>query len=167
MDRRNFLSAAAAAATALTAKEVISPTTASAQTASAQVLMPSIWSRHVQWVRTRADTDTDPYGTGVAVGEAILKGGYTAVDLTVRDDGHVRPPLVATNLPLMLNGIRSTGAICTMIGVNFGPPSDATNTSWIASQFVHEILSVAGANGITKYRYNNAGNTVPSFSARR
>ena len=127
--------------------------------------MPSIWSRHVQWVRTRAQTDSDPYGTGVAVGEAILAGGYTAVDLTVRDDGHVRPALVATNLPLMLQGIRSTGAICTMIGMNFGPPSDPTNTTWIASQFVHEILSVAGANGITKYRYNNAGNTVPSFPA--
>src|SRR4029453_10649726 len=67
------------------------------------------------------------------------------------------PPLVATNLPMMLNGIRSTGAICDHIGVNFAPPSDATNTSWIASQFVHEILSVAGANGITKYRFNNAG----------
>src|SRR6187399_1154437 len=166
MDRRNFLSAAAAAATALTAKEVIAPSTASAQTVpGGQVLMPSIWSRHVQWVRTRAQTDADPYGTGVAVGEAIRAGGYTGVDLTVRDDGHVRPPLVATNLPLMLQGIRSTGAVCTMIGVNFGPPSDPTNTGWIASQFVHEILSVAGANGITKYRYNNAGNTVPSFPA--
>jgi len=165
MDRRDFLSAAGAAAAALTAQEVIFPTMASAQTAPAQVLMPSIWSRHVQWVRTRAETDADPYGTGVAVGQAVLAGGFSAVDLTVRDDGHVRPPLVATNLPLMLQGIRSTGAVCTMIGVNFGPPSDPANTDWIASQFVHEILSVAGANGITKYRYNNAGNTVPSFPA--
>ena len=130
-----------------------------------QTLAPSIWSRHVQWVKTAAQTDSDPYGTGVAVGEAIRAGGYAAVDLTVRDGGHVRPALVATNLPLMLQGIRSTGAICTMIGTNFGPPSDSTNTAWIASQFVHEILSVAGANGITKYRYNNAGNTVPSFPA--
>jgi len=48
MERRSFISGAAAAvATALTAKEVIFPTTASAQTAG-QVLMPSIWSRHVQ-----------------------------------------------------------------------------------------------------------------------
>jgi sugar phosphate isomerase/epimerase len=39
------------------------------------------------------------------------------------------------------------------------------NTSWIQTQFVHEILSVAGAHGIRKYRYNNAGNTVPSFPA--
>ncbi len=166
MERRDFLSAAAAAAaTAFTAKEVIFPTTASAQTVSGQVLMPSIWSRHVQWVRTEAQTRSDPYGTGVAVGEAIRAGGYTAVDLTVRDGGHVLPSQVATHLPLMLQGIRSTGAVCTMIGVNFGPPSDGTDTTWITNQFVHEILSVAGANGITKYRYNNAGNTVPSFPA--
>ena len=165
MDRRDFLTGAAAAATAWAVKDVAFPTEASAQAAPGQVLMPSIWSRHVQWVKTAAQTDSDPYGTGVAVGEAILAGGYTAVDLTVRDGGHVRPALVATNLPLMLQGIRSTGAICTMIGTNFGPPSDPTNTAWIASQFVHEILSVAGANGITKYRYNNAGNTVPSFPA--
>jgi hypothetical protein len=165
MDRRDFLTGAAVAATAWAVKDIGFPTEASAQAAPAQVLIPSIWSRHVQWVRTRAQTDADPFGTGVAVGEAVLAGGFSAVDLTVRDDGHVRPPLVATNLPLMLQGIRSTGAICTMIGVNFGPPSDPTNTAWIASQFVHEILSVAGANGITKYRYNNAGNTVPSFPA--
>jgi hypothetical protein len=119
----------------------------------------------VQWVRTEAQTRSDPFGTGVAVGEAIRAGGYAAVDLTVRDGGHVLPAQVATHLPLMLNGIRSTGAICDHIGVNFGPPSDPTNTAWIASQFVHEILSVAGANGIKKYRYNNAGNTVPSFPA--
>jgi hypothetical protein len=127
--------------------------------------MPSIWSRHVQWVRTAAQTASDPYGTGVAIGEAILAGGYSAVDLTVRDGGHVAPAQVATNLPLMLQGIRSTGAVCTMIGTNFGPPSNGADTTWITSQFVNEILSVAGANGITKYRYNNAGNTVPSFPA--
>jgi sugar phosphate isomerase/epimerase len=56
-----------------------------------------------------------------------------------------------------LNGIRSTGAICDHIGVNFSPPTNSTDTSWIASQSVHEILSVAGANGIKKYRFNNTG----------
>jgi sugar phosphate isomerase/epimerase len=63
----------------------------------------------------------------------------------------------------MLNGIRSTGAICDHIGVNFAPPTDPADTTWIASQFVHEILSVAGANGIRKYRFNNAaGQTFPA-----
>ena len=73
MERRSFLSAAAAAATALTAKEVIFPTTASAQAAPTQVLRPSIWSRHVQWVRTAAQTASDPYGTGVAIGQVARR----------------------------------------------------------------------------------------------
>lgn len=167
MERRSFISGAAAAvATAFTAKDMVFPTEAAAQTVpEGQVLVTQLWSRHLQWVSTRAEADADPYGTGVKVGEALRAAGFAAVDLTVRDDGHVRPPLVATNLPLMLSGIRSTGAICDHIGVNFGPPSDPTNTSWIQTQFVHEILSVAGANGIKKYRFNNAGNTVPSFPA--
>ena len=166
MDRRDFLTGAAVAATAWAAKDVAFPTEASAQAVpGGQILVTQLWSRHLQWVSTQAQANSDPYGTGVMVGQALLSAGYAAVDLTVRDDGHVQPPLVATNLPLMLNGIRSTGAICNMIGVNFAPPADPANTAWIASQFVHEILSVAGANGITKYRYNNAGNTVPSFPA--
>jgi sugar phosphate isomerase/epimerase len=155
MERRDFLAGAAAAAYLV--KEVGFPTEAAAQTSPAQQLVTSIWSRHVQWVRTQQQTRDDPYGTGVAIGEAIRAGGYAAVDLTVRDGGHVLPSQVATHLPLMLNGIRSTGAICDHIGVNFAPPADRTNTAWIASQFVHEILSVAGANGIKKYRYNNSG----------
>ena len=64
MERRSFLSGAAAAAataaTALTAKDIIFPNTASAQTAPGQVLVTSIWSRHVQWVRTEAQTRSDP-----------------------------------------------------------------------------------------------------------
>src|SRR5438045_5631672 len=157
MDRRDFLTGVAVAATALAAKDVAFPTEASAQVAPSQKLVTQLWSRHLQWVSTQAQANADPYGVGVMVGQACLASGFAAVDLTVRTDGHVQPTLVATNLPLMLNGIRSTGAICDEIGNNIAPPSDPTNTSWIASQFVHEILSVAGANGITKYRWNNAG----------
>lgn len=158
MERRDFLSGATAAATgAFLLKEVSFPTQAAAQTAPPQQLVTSVWSRHVQWVRTQAETRADPYGTGVAVGEAVRAGGYAAVDLTVRDGGHVLPSQVATHLPLMLQGIRSTGTICDHIGVNFAPPTNGTDTTWITNQFVHEILSVAGANGIRKYRFNNSG----------
>jgi hypothetical protein len=172
MERRSFLSgAAAAAAAALTVKEAAFPGDAQAQTAKGrtpvdadpQKLVTQLWSRHLQWVSTQAQANSDPYGVGVMVGDALQQAGYAAVDLTVRSDGHVQPTLVATNLPLMLNGIRSTGAICDHIGVNFAPPSNPADTSWIASQFVNEILSVAGANGIKKYRFNNAGGV--SFAA--
>jgi sugar phosphate isomerase/epimerase len=166
MERRNFLSgAAAAAAAAFTVKETAFPAEAAAQaTAKGKIvrdagpqLVTQLWSRHLQWVSTKAEAASDPYGTGVKIGEALLTSGYAAVDLTVRSDGHVEPALVATNLPLMLSGIRSTGAICDMIGTNFAPPTDPANTAWIAGQFVHEILSVAGANGIKMYRFNNSG----------
>jgi sugar phosphate isomerase/epimerase len=159
MERRDFFSgvATAAAAGAYLIKDAGFPSQAVAQTAPAQQLVTSIWSRHVQWVRTQAQTRSDPYGTGVAIGEAVRAGGFAAVDLTVRDGGHVLPSQVATHLAPMLQGIRSTGAICDHIGVNFAPLTNAADTTWIASQFVHEILSVAGANGIRKYRFNNAG----------
>ncbi len=164
MDRRDFLSAATAAATAFAAKEVALPAQAAAQTVPpGQKLVTQLWSRHLQWVSTQAEANSDPYGVGVKVGEACLQSGFAAVDLTVRSDGHVQPTLVATNLPLMLNGIRSTGAICDQIGNNIAPSSDPTDTSWIASQFVNEILAAAGANGIKRYRWYNSGG--PSFPA--
>jgi len=157
MNRRDFLSSALATAAAVAVKDAAFPAEASAQPVVAQTLVTQIWSRHLQWVSTQAQANSDPYGTGVQVGQACLAAGFAAVDLTVRSDGHVQPTLVATNLPLMLKGIRSTNAICDHIGVNFAPPADPTNTGWIASQFVHEILSVAGANGIKRYRFNNSG----------
>jgi len=157
MERRQFLTGAAAL-TALAAKEAAFPAAASAkQASSGQSLVTQIWSRHLQWVGTQAQQVADPYGTGIKVGEACLAAGFAAVDLTVRNDGHVHPSNVVTHLPMMLNGIRSTGAICDHIGVNFAPPATVSDTDWIANQFVHEILSVASANGIKKYRFNNSG----------
>ena len=132
-----------------------------------QQLVTQLWSRHLQWVTTQAEAQngTDPYGTGIKIGEALLACGYAAVDLTVRADGHVLPQNVKTHLPDMLKGIRSTGAICDHIGVNFTPLTDPLNTSWIVAENVEEILAVAGANGIKKYRFNNAnGTAVPGTS---
>src|SRR2546429_7799616 len=157
MERREFLTGAAAAVTALAAKELTFPTAASAQAAPAQTLLTQLCSRHLQWVGTEAQQVADPFGAGVKVGEACQAAGFAAVDLTVRNDGHVHPSNVATHLPLMLNGIRSTGVLCDHIGVNFAPPDNLGKPEWIESQFVHEILSVAGANGINRYRFNNAG----------
>lgn len=157
MERRDFLTGATAAAAALAAKELVFATEAMAQPAPGQRLVTQLWSRHLQWVGTQAQQVADPYGTGVKVGEAARAAGYAAVDLTVRNDGHVHPANVATHLPAMLSGIRSTGALCDHIGVNFAPPADPANTAWIASQSVHEILSVAAAHGIRKYRFNNSG----------
>jgi sugar phosphate isomerase/epimerase len=161
MDRRDFLTGVAAATTAWAVKDAGFPTEASAQTAPPQQLVTQLWSRHLQWVSTQAQAQSDPYGVGVMTGEACLASGFAAVDVTVRSDGQVLPQNVATVLPPMLQGIRSTGCICNEIGNNIAPTSDPTDTSWIASQFVNQIVSVAGANGITKYRWYNSGG--PSF----
>jgi sugar phosphate isomerase/epimerase len=155
MERRNFLSGAAVMAAGLALlKEAAAQT---APTPEPQKLVTQLWSRHLQWVSTQAEAQSDAEGAGIKIGNALRQAGYAAVDLTVRNDGHVRPENVATVLPAMLKGIRSTGAICDHIGVNFAPPADPNNTQWIASQFVHEILSVAAANGIKRYRFNNSG----------
>src|SRR5437667_3992367 len=138
MNRRDFLSSALATAAAVAAKEAALPAEASAQTVPGQKLVTQLWSRHLQWVSTQAQANSDPYGTGVQVGQACLASGFAAVDLTVRSDGHVQPTLVATNLPLMLNGIRSTGCICDQIGNNIAPSSNPADTSWIASQYGNE-----------------------------
>jgi hypothetical protein len=117
-----------------------------------------LWSRHLQWVSTQAQTVSDPYGVGVLVGQYALESGYSAVGLTVRDGGHVQPENTATHLPGMLRGIRSTGCICDHIGAtDINPPVDPEDISWITSQRVYEVLSVAAANGIKRYRCGNRG----------
>ena len=104
MERRDFLAGAAALA-ALAAKDVVDPAPASAQAVPSQTLVTQLWSRHLQWVGTQAQQVADPYGTGVKVGEACRAAGFAAVDLTVRNDGHVHPSNVATHLPLGRIGV--------------------------------------------------------------
>ena len=162
MKRRDFLMTAAAAAGTLAAKEALVPATASAARPDPEPLPPhltwQLWSRHLQWVSTQAQTVSDPHGVGVLVGQYALESGYSAVGLTVRNGGHVQPENAATHLPEMLRGIRSTGCLCDHIGsTDINPPVDPEDASWITSQRVHEVLSVAAANGITRYRSGNRG----------
>jgi hypothetical protein len=161
MQRRDFLGAATLGAAAWGA--VSAATTAHAATPpDPPRLQWQIWSRHLQWVSTQAQTAQDPYGVGVLVGQYALASGYAAVGLTVRNGGHVDPAQVRTHLPLMLRGIRSTGCLCNHIGTDVNPSTDADDTDWIGAQRVHEVLSVASANGIQRYRCANrsfAGDT--------
>lgn len=170
MKRRDFLMTAAAAAGTLAAKEVLAPATASAARPQPETPPPhmtwQLWSRHLQWVSTQAETVSDPYGVGVLVGQYALESGYSAVGLTVRNGGHVQPENAATHLPEMLKGIRSSGCICNHIGAtNINPPTDPEDVSWITSQRVHEVLSVASANGIERYRSGNRSFANNTFGA--
>lgn len=167
MDRRNFLTAAAAAAAAGT---FTASGTAMAhhREGHAGGAIPSepppphmtwqLWSRHLQWVSTAAQAAADPLGVGVLIGQYALESGYSAVGLTVRNGGHIEPVNATTHLPLMLQGIRSTGCLCDHIGAtNINPSLDPNDTSWIESGRTHEVLSVAADNGITRYRCGNRG----------
>ena len=84
-----------------------------APTPEPQRLVTQLWSRHLQWVSTQADAQSNPESVGILIGQALGQSGYAAVDLTVRADGHVLPQNVAT-VPAFdaQGGIRSTGAIC-------------------------------------------------------
>ena len=164
MDRRNFLTAAAAAAAAAAGSAL--PASSLAATAAeppAPHLQWQLWSRHLQWVSTQAEAAADPYGVGVKVGQYALLSGYSAVGLTVRNGGHVQAENAATHLPRMLEGIRSAGCICNHIGTDINPTFDPEDTAWIASQRVHEVLSVARDNGIERYRCANRGFSNNTF----
>jgi sugar phosphate isomerase/epimerase len=163
MDRRNFFKRAGALAATLSAKEALLPGFATAATTPHMTW--SIFSRHLQWVSTAAAAASDPYGTGVLVGQAALQADFSAVDLTVRSQGHVEPTVVGTNLPLMLNGIRSTGCICDSITTGINPTTNPADTTWIASQFVNQILSTAAANGIKRYRIGAVAYPANTFGA--
>lgn len=119
----------------------------------------SIFSRHLQWLTTRAFAAANPFQTGVSIGQAALEMGFAATNLTVRPQGHVEPANVVTNLPLILKGIRSTGCLCDEITTSIVPNTDPT-VDWVSTQFVEQILATAAANGIRLYRFGaNAYNT--------
>jgi hypothetical protein len=161
MQRRDFLGAAALGAAGLS--KAAATTAHAAPQPEPPRLQWQLWSRHLQWVSTQAQTAQDPYGVGVLVGQYALASGYAAVGLTVRNGGHVDPAQVSTHLPSMLHGIRSTGCVCNHIGTDINPPTDPDDTTWIEQQRVHEVLSVAAAHGIQRYRCANrsfANNTL-------
>jgi hypothetical protein len=163
MQRRDFLGAATLGAAAL--GEAAAHSVHAPPPPDPPHLQWQLWSRHLQWVSTQAQTAQDPYGVGVLVGQYALASGYPAVGLTVRNGGHVDPAQVHTHLPLMLRGIRSTGCLCNHIGTDVNPPTDADDTSWIGTQRVHEVLAVAAANGIRRYRCANRSFTADTFGA--
>jgi Xylose isomerase-like TIM barrel len=162
MDRREWFSRTGALGAVTALSGLGTAALAPAAAAAATEAPPphgtwSMFSRHLQYVSTQAQAAADPFGTGVKVGQQAALMGAGAVNLTVRSGGHVEPTLVATNLGPMLAGIRSTGIICEYITTGINPSTDPADTSWIQSQLLYNIFSVAAANGIKKYRFGAAG----------
>ncbi len=115
----------------------------------------TIFSRHIQWLTTQADSQANPYATGTLIGAKAAELGYKAVNLTVRNTGHVDPNLadVKRNLPLMLRGIRSTGVMCFFITTDIVDDLAPVATYNGAPVYAEDILRVAHDNGVRLYRW--------------
>lgn len=140
MDRRHFLLAGAATI----AGPSLAQLPATLPRSSSQFVRWTMFSRHLQCLTTQAYAREFPYETGVIIGEGAAAGGFNAINLTVRIDGHVEPELVTTNLAPMLQGIRSTGTHCDHI---------TTNVLNLQSAYAEEVLTTAAENGVRYYRW--------------
>jgi sugar phosphate isomerase/epimerase len=124
----------------------------------------TIFSRHIQWLTTQAYSHANPYETGLLIGEKAQEIGFKAVDLTVRSTGHVDPNLadVGVNLPMMVKGVRSAGAICRHITTNIELPDEPVATFNGNPVFPEDLLRVAQDVGIEIYRWGGFSyNTQP------
>lgn len=172
MDRRKFLrntaigGAAAVASTYGGIPGVGGLASASAanleQSAADQHMTWNIFTRHLQWLTTQAYSVANPFATGVLVAEAAAELGYTAVNPTVRRGGHVDPSLVdvAADLPLFLDGVRSTGVTCDFITTDIVDDVSSIATYNGSPVYARDVLEVARDQGIRLYRwggfrYNN------------
>lgn len=140
MKRREFLAATAATAMAPAFAQQMSGATSAAD----QYMKWTIFSRHLQCLTTQPFAHQNPYDTGVIIGEGAAEGGFGAINLTVRIDGHVEPATVTTHLEPMLRGIRSTGTACEHI---------TTNVLNMQSAYAEDVLTTAADNGIRYYRW--------------
>ena len=164
MDRRGFLKTAAATGAALAVPRAGSGDLAHADddVESPRPREPkpphitwTIFSRHLQWLTTQAVAQAQPFETGVLIGEKAAELGYTAVNLTVRRTGHVDPSLadVRQNLPLMLDGVRSTGVTCSFITTDIVDDVTPIAVRDGTPVYAEDLLRVASDEGIDLYRW--------------
>lgn len=90
-----------------------------------------IFSKHLQWLNYHD------------MAELAGKIGFTGIDLTVRDKGHVLPERVKSDLPEAVEAIRAASLEVPMITTGILDPDD---------RFTRDILETAGKLGIKYYR---------------
>lgn len=90
-----------------------------------------IFSKHLQWL---------DYREMAVMARSI---GFTGIDLTVRDGGHVKPERVTQELPRAIGMIREEGLEVPMITTGITDPDDPV--TWL-------VLETAGKLGIPLYR---------------
>ena len=90
-----------------------------------------IFSKHLHWLN---------YKDMAALAAEI---GFSGIDLTVRNNGHVLPERVKNDLPEAVEAIRNAGLEVPMITTGILDPDD---------RLTRDILETAGALGINYYR---------------
>ncbi|HWM01801.1 MAG TPA: TIM barrel protein [Actinophytocola sp.] len=164
MDRRTFFKAATATTAAVAVTPAVLGDIAHAEETDDATGRPeqtpphitwTIFTRHLQWLTTQADAQAQPYETGVLIGEKAAELGYTAVNPTVRQTGHVDPSLVDVrqNLPLLLAGVRSTGVTCSFITTDIVDDVTPIATRDGSPVYAEDVLRVASDEGIELYRW--------------
>jgi sugar phosphate isomerase/epimerase len=130
MDRRRFIHHAGGATllTALAPVPLISAGRRSTETSPPKLC---IFSKHMQWLGFREMT---------VLAREI---GFTGIDLTVREGGHVQPERAGKDLPEAVEAIRDEGLEVPMITTGITDPEDPV--TW-------EVLETAGKLGIPLYR---------------
>ena len=124
MTRRELLTSAAALAGASALQ---------AQTPTAPKLKIAIFSKHLQFLQ------------GGALAQAVKDLGAEAIDLTVRDGGHVEPARVKQDLPPLVKILRDAGVDTPMVTAGI---VDAT------TPHAAEVLATLAEVGITRYRWD-------------
>lgn len=112
----------------------LAPATAFSLGRSAEEEVPRkicIFSKHLQWL---------DYRDMATLAREI---GFTGIDLTVRDGGHVQPERVKRDLPVAVETIRGAGLEVPMITTGITDPDDPV--TW-------HVLETAGNLGIPLYR---------------
>jgi L-ribulose-5-phosphate 3-epimerase len=90
-----------------------------------------IFSKHLQWLDYRE------------MAKLAADIGFTGIDLTIREGGHVNPGKVKRELPLAVQHIRDAGLEVPMITTGITDPHDPVT---------RDILKTAGNLGIPLYR---------------
>lgn len=90
-----------------------------------------IFSKHLQWLNYPE------------LATLAFQMGFSGIDLTVRDGGHVLPEKVQTDLPAAVKAIRDAGLEVPMITTAITDPDDPLTS---------DILETAGNLGIKVYR---------------
>ncbi|MGW8317099.1 MAG: sugar phosphate isomerase/epimerase family protein [Bacteroidales bacterium] len=135
MNRRRFIHHAGSSAllAALAPVPLLSAEHRLMEHPSTEKSLPRIcfFSKHLQWL---------DYGEMAVLVRNI---GFTGIDLTVREGGHVLPEQVRQDLPLAVRKIRDEGLEVPMITTGITDPEDPV--TW-------QVLETAGKLGIPLYR---------------